>query len=138
MDSAAFGSVEMEMLWLSIVLGIAQLLLAVLFSVGTRGLPWGAGPRDHPAPPIGLVGGRIERAFRNYLETFVFFLGAVLMAQVLNKHTASSALGTQVFFWARVAYVPAYAFGIPDLRTLLWIAAIAGIGMVMRGIWPGM
>jgi uncharacterized MAPEG superfamily protein len=138
MDATAFGSVEMQMLWLSIVLGIFQLLLAALFSVSARGLPWGVGARDEPAAPLGTFGGRIERAFKNFLETFVFFLGAVLMVQVLDKHTPSTALGAQLFFWARLAYLPAYALGIPWVRTLLWAAALVGIGMVMRGIWPGM
>ncbi len=138
MNSSAFGTVELQMLWLSIALGIVQLLLATLFSVGRRGLPWGVGARDEPAPPLGKFGGRIERAFKNFLETFVFFLGAVLIAQALNKHTASSALGAQVFFWSRLGYLPVYALGIPFLRTLLWVASLVGIGMVMRGIWPGM
>ena len=138
MSAGAFGSVEMEMLWLSVVLGIVQLLLAVLFSVGARGLPWGVGARDNPAPAMGTFGARVERAFKNYLETFVFFAAAVLMANALGKHTAMSALGAQVYFWSRVAYLPAYALGIPFVRTLIWVAALAGIGMVMRGIWPGM
>ena len=138
MNAGAFGSVEMEMLWLSIVLGIVQLLLATLFSVGARGLPWGVGARDNPAPPLGTMGARVERAFKNFLETFVFFAGAVLLANALGKHSATSALGAQIFFWARVAYVPVYAFGIPFLRTLIWAASLVGIGMVMRGIWPGM
>ncbi|MEI9996240.1 MAG: MAPEG family protein [Rhizomicrobium sp.] len=138
MTPGTFGSVEMEMLWLSIVLGLLQLILAVLFSVSGRGLPWGAGPRDEPTPPLGRVGGRVERAFRNFLETFVFFLGAVLLANALGKHTATGALGAQLYFWSRVAYVPAYIFAVPFLRTLLWTASLIGIGMVMRGVWPGM
>ena len=138
MNAGAFGSVEMEMLWLSVVLGIVQLLLATLFSVGARGLPWGVGARDNPAPPMGTMGARVERAFKNFLETFVFFAAAVLIANALGKHTALSALGAQIFFWSRVAYVPVYAFGIPFVRTLIWTASLVGIGMVMRGIWPGM
>ncbi len=138
MDAGLFGSVEMRMLFWSTVLGIVQLLLATMFSVGKRGLPWGVGPRDEPAPPLGKFGGRIERAFRNFLETFVFFLGAVLIANALNKHTASSALGAQIFFWSRLAYLPVYALGVPFLRTALWVASLVGIGMVMRGVWPGM
>jgi uncharacterized MAPEG superfamily protein len=138
MDLTTFGSVEMEMLWLSIYLGIAQLLLATLFSVAQRGFPWGVGPRDAASPPLGTFGARFERALRNFLETFVFFAAAVLMAQALNRHTPTAALGAQVYFWARVAYVPVYAFGIPYLRTLIWAASLVGIGMVMRGIWPGM
>ena len=138
MNFGAFGSVEMEMLWLSIVLGIAQLLLATLFSVGGRGLPWGVSARDEAAPSLGKMGGRAERAFKNFLETFVFFLGAVLIANALDKHTAMSALGAQIYFWSRLAYVPAYLFAIPFLRTLIWAASLVGIGMVMRGVWPGM
>ncbi|HEX4302740.1 MAG TPA: MAPEG family protein [Rhizomicrobium sp.] len=138
MNAAAFGSVEVQMLWLSIYLGIAQLLLATVFSVLTRGFPWGVGARDVPAPPLGTFGGRFERAFKNFLETFVFFAAAVLMAQSLGRHTPSIALGAQVYFWARVAYLPVYALGIPFLRTLLWTASLVGIGMVMRGIWPGL
>ena len=138
MDASAFGSVEMQMLWLSIGLGIIQLLLATLFSVGQRGLPWGVGPRDEQAPPLGKLGGRVERAYRNFLETFPFFLGAVLIANALNKHTAMSALGAQIYFWSRAGYVPLYALGIPFLRTLAFLAALVGIGMVMRGVWPGM
>ena len=138
MNFGEFGSVEMQMLWLSIALGIVQLLLAVLFSLAARGLPWGAGARDEAAPPMGKMGGRIERAFRNFLETFVFFAAAVLMANAMGKHTPMSALGAEIYFWSRAAYVPVYAAGIPFVRTLLWIASIVGIGMVMRGIFPGM
>jgi uncharacterized MAPEG superfamily protein len=138
MNFGAFGSVEMEMLWLSIVLGLAQLILATLFTVGGRGLPYGISPRDTPPPPLGTIGARVERAFKNFLETFVFFAGAVLIANALGKHTAMSAIGAQLYFWSRVAYVPAYAFGIPFVRTLLWGASLVGIGMVMRGVWPGM
>lgn len=138
MNFGNFATVEMQMLWLSIGLGIAQLVLAVLFSLAARGLPWGAGNRDEAPPPLGKIGGRVERAFRNFLETFVFFAAAVLMINVMGKHTASSALGAQIYFWTRLAYLPVYAAGVPYLRTALWIASLVGIGMVMRGIYPGM
>jgi uncharacterized MAPEG superfamily protein len=137
MNFGDFGSIEMQMLWLSIVLGVVQLLLAVLFALGQRGLPWGAGARDEPAAPLGKTGARIERAFRNFLETFVFFAAAVLMANAMNRHSALSALGAQIYFWTRVAYVPVYALGIPFLRTALWIGSLAGIGMILRAILAG-
>jgi len=138
MNFGDFGTIEMQMLWLSIALGIVQLILAVLFSLAARGLPWGAGNRDEPAPPMGKMGARVERAFKNYLETFALFAAAVLMANAMGKHSPISALGAQIYFWSRAAYVPIYAAGIPFVRTLLWIASIVGIGMVMRGIFPGM
>jgi uncharacterized MAPEG superfamily protein len=138
MDLHDFGSVEMQILWLSIVLGLAQLLIAVLFSVTGRGLPYGVSARDTPPAPIGTTGMRLERAWHNFIESFPFFLGAVLIAQVTGRHSAMGVFGAQLYFWSRVAYVPTYALGIPYLRTVLWIASLAGIGMVMRGIWPGM
>jgi len=132
------GSVEMQMLWWSVVLGLVQLVLSVLPSAQVRGFVWASGPRDEPGAPLGRIGGRLERAFRNFLETFVFFVAAVLIVEILGRHSSTSALGAQIFFWARVAYVPTYAAGIPFLRTLLWSASVVGIVMVLWGIYPGM
>ena len=130
-------STELQMLFCAIALGIVQLLIAVLASVGARGMPWAAGPRDDPGAPIGKMGGRLERAYRNFLETFALFAAAVLLAHALDKTTANSALGAQIYLWARVLYIPAYVFAIPFLRTLIWLASLAGILMVMSAIWPG-
>ncbi|HEX3809093.1 MAG TPA: MAPEG family protein [Rhizomicrobium sp.] len=129
-----YSSIEMRMLFYAIELGLVQLLLAVLVSVWGRGLKWAAGPHDEGWPPLGRFGGRIERAFKNFLETFPFFLGAVLFANVFDAHTPTSALGAQIYFWSRVAYVPVYAAGIPFLRTLVWVASIAGIVMVLSAV----
>lgn len=133
----AMDSVAMQMLWWSVVLGLVQLVVATLPSAMARGFTWAAGPRDEPGAPLGKIGGRLERAFRNFLETFVFFVAAVLMAEVLGRHSANIALGAQIFFWARVAYVPAYAAGIPFLRTLLWGVSVVGIVMVLAGVYSG-
>jgi len=130
-------STELQMLFCAIALGIVQLLIAVLASVGARGMPWAAGPRDEPGAPIGKIGGRLERAYRNFLETFALFAAAVLLAHALDKTTTNSALGAQIYLWARVLYIPAYVFAIPFLRTLIWMASLVGIVMVMSAIWPG-
>ena len=64
------------------------------------------------------------------------------MANALNKHTEMSALGAQIYFWSRVAYVPVYAFGIPFIRTLLWDFVQLDVTLVLvwigshAGIWP--
>ena len=132
-----FGSTEMEMLWLSVVLGLVQLLVATVLNVSVWGVPYGISPRDTPATPIGLRGARIERAYRNFLETFPFFVASVLMVQLLNKHSAQSALGAQIYFWSRLVYAPAYALGIPYLRTIAWAASLFGIVRVLTAVWPG-
>jgi uncharacterized MAPEG superfamily protein len=40
-------------------------------------------------------------------------------------------MGAQLYFWARVANVPAYAIGAPFVRTLVWAAALVGLVMVL-------
>ena len=87
--------------------------------------------RDLPAPPVSRLAARMLRAFGNFRETFVYFAVAVLVVTVLGKANASSALGAQIYFWARVLYVPVYAAGIPGLRTLIWAVSIAGLVMVL-------
>jgi uncharacterized MAPEG superfamily protein len=130
-------SVQLQLLYCAIVLGIVQLLLAVLASVGGRGMPWGLGPRDEGWPPLGKYAGRLERAFKNFKETFPFFAAAILLDHALGKGTHNSMLGAQIYLWARVLYVPAYVIGIPFTRTLIWTASMVGIVMTLTPIWPG-
>lgn len=133
-------SIEIQLLFCAIALGIVQLLLAILVATfgGGLSLSWALGARDEDRTPLRKFAGRIERAYKNFVETFPFFAAAVLVASALDKHTATSALGAQVYIWARLLYIPAYAFGIPLVRTLIWLASIAGIVMVMAAVWPGM
>ena len=131
------NSVELQSLFCALALGVLQLLLAATFSVLGRGLSWGVGPRDEGWPPIGKFGARLERAYKNFLETFPIFMGAVLLAHALGKSTENSVIGAQLYLWARVLYVPAYVSGIPVIRTILWAASIVGMMMVLRAIWPG-
>jgi uncharacterized MAPEG superfamily protein len=124
-------NIEIHMLGWSIVLGIAQLLLAATWSTAQRGGKWNAGARDGTPPPLGLVAGRLDRAFRNFLETFAFFAAAVLAVVATQSQDAHTALGAQLYFWARLLYVPVYAAGIPYLRSLIWVVSMVGIGMLL-------
>lgn len=130
-------SVEMQILFCAITLGIIQILLSASLNTIGRGMPYGVGPRDDPPKQLGKVASRIERAYRNFLETFAFFAAAVLLAHALGKSTHNSVLGSQIYIWARLIYVPAYVIAIPFTRTLCWAASIVGIVMVMSAIWPG-
>ena len=130
----------LQALFCAIALGLVQLLLATLASVGGRGLGWGIGARDEGWPALTSAwGARLERAYKNFLETFPFFAAAVLIDHALGKdgeHTA--LLGATIYLWARVLYVPAYVLAIPFTRTLIWAASIVGILMVWRTAWPGL
>jgi uncharacterized MAPEG superfamily protein len=122
---------ELQMLMWATLLGLAQLAIYATANTMQRGFSWGVGARDRDPPAVSPVAQRLERAFKNFVETYGFFAVAVLLLHLAGKENAQSAMGAQVYFWARVAYVPAYAIGAPFVRTLIWAAALAGLVMVL-------
>jgi uncharacterized MAPEG superfamily protein len=125
---------ELNMLVWSVVLGLVQIAIATTFSFGQRGLGWVLSPRD-TTPPLTGVAGRLDRARANFLETFPLFVATVLAAQLLQRHDAMTILGAQLYFWARIVYVPIYAAGIPYLRTLIWATSIVGIVLLLGALF---
>jgi len=73
----------------------------------------GRWPLDEPRPALAGIGGRFERAFDNYLETFPFFAAAVLIAHAAGRHDWATVWGAQLYFYASLIYLPIYAVGIP-------------------------
>jgi uncharacterized MAPEG superfamily protein len=128
------GSIEIQMLCWSAVLGLLQLVIATTLSVKDIGLPYAAGPRDAAPPQVKIITARFLRAFANFRETFVYFAVAVLLVTLSNKTSATTALGAQLYFWARLVYVPVYAAGIPFARTAIWTISIVGLVMVLLGM----
>lgn len=135
MNSPAHGfslgglSTEFTMVALAIVLGFVHLVAATLASVGERGLKWNIGPRDNFTPLKSVLGGRLDRALRNFAETFPFFAACVLALGVLGRHSGQTVLGSELYLAGRILYLPLYAAGVPILRTIAW--AIATIGIIL-------
>lgn len=91
------------------------------------------GNRDK-LPEATPFAGRAERAARNTLENFVLFAAIALVAHAAGATSPKIATGAQIFFWARVLYVPVYCAGIAYLRTAIWVVSIVGLGMMISGI----
>ena len=127
-------TIELSLLAWSAVLGLVQIALVATCSVTRRGLAWATSARDGTAPALGIVASRLDRARGNFLETFPFFVALVLANHVLQQHDSLTVLGAQLYFWARVAYVPAYAAGIPYLRTLIWSVSIVGLVLLLAAL----
>ncbi|HEV2743457.1 MAG TPA: MAPEG family protein [Rubrobacter sp.] len=115
------------MLTLGAVLGLVQIVAASHAASLQRGYRWTSSPRDEPTPPLRGVAGRLDRALRNYLETFPLFAAVVLVAHVSETHNALTEWGSRLYLWGRVAYVPLYAAGVPLVRSLAWNVATVGI-----------
>ena len=132
------GSPEMTMLWLSAVLGLVYLMAATVPSVLGRGMPWALGPRDEPGRELGKVGSRLDRAWKNFLETFPIFAAAILVEASAGHGSALAPLGAALYFWGRVAFLPIYALGLPVVRTAVWTVSLAGIVLILAACLPGL
>ncbi|HZG64865.1 MAG TPA: MAPEG family protein [Rubrobacteraceae bacterium] len=128
-------TVELKMLTLSVVLGIVQIVAASHAASLQRGYQWTASSRDEKVPPLQGVAGRLDRALRNFLETFPLFAAVVLAAHVTDTHNALTALGAQLYFWARLAYALLYAAGVPVVRSLVWNVATVGILLLVAALF---
>jgi len=128
------GSIEIQMLCWSVMLGLVQLVIATTLATKDQGMAYNISPRDQSAPQVTPLTARFQRAFGNFRETFVYFAVAVLLVSMLNKTNAHTALGAQLYFWARVVYVPVYAAGVPAVRTVVWAASIVGLVMVLGAL----
>lgn len=115
------------MLALGVVLGLGQIVAASHAASLQRGYRWTSSARDEPTPPLRGVAGRLDRALRNFLETFPLFAAVVLAAHVSETHNALTEWGARLYLLARVAYVPLYAAGVPLVRSLVWNVATVGI-----------
>jgi uncharacterized MAPEG superfamily protein len=124
-------SLELTILAWTLVLAFVQILLFDFARTGQYGLKWNMSPRDGAMPPLSPVAERLKRAQDNLFETLPIFIAAVLIAHVAGRETSQTALGAQIYLGARVLYVPLYAFGVPMLRSLVWIVSIAGLGMIV-------
>ena len=86
-------SFELIVLGAASVWGFLQLIAAAQAANAQYGLKWAASPRDIETPPLRLIAGRINRNFRDYMETFPFFAAAVFVAQAAGVHNEPTHWG---------------------------------------------
>jgi uncharacterized MAPEG superfamily protein len=91
------------------------------------------GNRDN-LPEATALAGRAERTARNTAENFMLFAAIALVAHVAGRAGARVDTGAEVFFWARLLFIPVYYAGIVYLRTAVWLVSIAGLAMMVVAI----
>ncbi len=132
-------SVESWALFGAMILGLLHLTAASFTFKAQVGNTYTVGARDEGLRPEKMAG-RLDRAQRNFLETFPIFAAAVLLLE-LHQHTGSwlSVYGALLYIGGRILFLPLYAAGLPWVRTFSWNLATLGLAMVIVAIvWrPG-
>ena len=117
----------------TLVLALVQILLAAGFKRQQDTLQWAAGNRDTPQQYSGTAA-RLARAQANLFETLPLIVGGILIAHVAGRETAMVVWGAGLYFVARLAYVPCYAFGLGPVRSVVWGVSIVGLVLVLLGL----
>ena len=121
---------ELTYLTYAVILLIVHMVIQATLSDLSKGLVWALGAQDEPRDQ-NAVAGRVERALRNYVYNLPAFIALALTLKVTELGTESTAMGAAIWFWARVAYIPAYAAGIILIRSLVWFASLAGLALMI-------
>ena len=124
---------ELKMLGLSIVLGLAQIVLASHAASLQRGYMWTASARDEAVAALTGLAGRLNRALQNFIETFPLFATAVLMVDIVGKHNWMTETGASSI----LGLVPLMLLS--TLRAFFWCARPCGTSLrseLFRFYWP--
>ena len=126
---------ELTYLVLTLLLALVQVMLPAAARTVEFGSKWNAGARDTTPEARKPLTGRLERAQANLYETLPLFIGAVLIAQVADRTGVLTTWGAALYFWARVAYIPLYALGVPYIRSLVWLVSLAGLILILVALF---
>ncbi|MEO1281474.1 MAG: MAPEG family protein [Pseudomonadota bacterium] len=84
------------------------------------------GPRDTP-PPMPAIAGRAQRALINLAEGMMVFVPLALLAIFLERADGLVLTGALLFLVGRIAYLPAYMWGVVGLRSVIWGVSATGL-----------
>ena len=130
-------AVEIRIAALGAILLLVHIFAAVRLKTKQYGTAWNVGARDESLPPLNPVAGRLARAQANFQETFPIAIVALLGVVIAGRTTAWTALGGWIWLGARIIYLPLYGFGVPVVRTLVFVVSLVGLGLVLSPLLFG-
>lgn len=125
---------ELTLLAWTLVLAFVYIMAFDVVRTCQYGAQWNMGARDATMPPLSPIAERLGRAQANLFETLPLFIGAVLIAHAAGVHTPRTVLGAEFYFWGRLIYLPLYAFGVPVVRSIVWLVSLAGLAMIVLAV----
>jgi len=124
-----------ELYWLTLtVLLTAMLSLPYVSEIlATHGPLTAIGEGGGPPPNRAAWAQRARRAHANAVENLVLFAPLVLVIVQLNQGNKTTALASEIYFFARLAHYVVYVLGLPYVRTLLFVVGLAAqLALIIR------
>ncbi len=129
--------IEMTLLGATLVLALVQIFATGHFRTKQYGAKWNIGARDETMPPLDPVAGRLARAQANLFETLPLFIGGLLGAAAVGHLGFKTSLGAHLYFFGRLIYLPLYAFGVPVVRSIVWLISMVGLLLILWALLVG-
>lgn len=126
-------SIELTLLIWSATLAAAHILVQAEVYRFDYGIVAVGSQRDNERAPNKWTA-RGNRSLRNFLETYGIFIALAVATELSGRSDALTQWGTQIWFWARWAYLPAYFIDILFLRSAIWLVSVAGLGLLFIGV----
>ena len=129
---------ELTVLCLAALLQVGQYVLMAV----PANLELGTGKTLSPRDPQRMDGktlqeqvsprtGRLFRALNNHFEGLILFSIAVMIITLSGQSGPFTTACAWIYLAARVAYVPAYAFGLTPWRSLIWMTGFGATTLML-------
>ncbi|SNR46880.1 MAPEG family protein [Puniceibacterium sediminis] len=112
---------ELTILTLAALLQVVQYVLFAIPANIELGTGYTSSARDRPpSRQLSEKTARLQRAMNNHFEGLILFSIGVFIITFSDQGNAVTALCSMAYLIARIAYVPAYYFGLRPWRSLIW------------------
>ena len=127
---------ELLSLTLAALLQVVQYALYAVPANRDLGVGYTSSARDRaPTRQLSQLASRMQRAFNNHFEGLILFTIAVLVVSLSNQSTHTTQFAAYAYLAARVAYIPAYAFGWRPWRSAIWfVGFLATLTMLVAAL----
>ncbi|MFW8635779.1 MAPEG family protein [Cribrihabitans pelagius] len=128
---------ELTALTLAALLQVAQIALMAVPANLELGQGKTLGPRDRDRlggdlqDQVSRRTARLYRAMNNHFEGLILFTIACLAVTLADKSSPLTTGCAYAYLGARLAYVPAYAFGWVPWRSLIWSAGYLATALML-------
>jgi len=128
---------ELKALALAGLLQVLQLVIMTIPANLQLGLRKTLGSRDVSASGSLLFAelqprtARLFRAFNNHFEGLIFFTIAVVVITLSGESSKATQMAAYIYLVARIAYVPAYFFGLNPWRSRIWFVGFGATVFIL-------